>query len=221
MASKPSSGIVLYGASLFAGAIALAELVLIFLPKVRPLGNLLELLELYLGKINPEFKVMIGDGIVAQSVLAAVLAWLASYAAFEAFSRKTDGLSLWRNIAHDSCGRVPQGARKTACTASKWLATLAGGPLIVLWAMLARLQTGAKSVTVGFITVAPGVLLKYIKHLLIGLAVAVSAAFALSGRAPPQHAGLRYPLESASTRGGQVVDDRRAHRLEQDFKPTL
>ena len=54
-----------------------------------------------------------------------------------------------------------------------------------------------------------------------GHTLAVSAAFALSGRAPPQHAGLRYPLESASTRGGQVVDDRRAHRLEQDFKPTL
>ena len=108
MTARSSSGVVLYGASLLAGGLALAELFLIFLPKVRPLGSLLELLELYLERINPAFKGTIGNSVAAQTLLVVLLAWVASYAAIEAFSRKTDGLSLWRNIAHDS-------VRKTSC----------------------------------------------------------------------------------------------------------
>ena len=56
MTLKATSGRLLYGASVVTGALALAEFVFLFAPKIRPLAHLLELLELYLGNINPAFK---------------------------------------------------------------------------------------------------------------------------------------------------------------------
>lgn len=53
--------------------------------------------------------------------------------------------------------------------------------------MLSRLRTGAKMVTVGFVTINPSILLKFIKHLLIGIAMVVSMALVLNGHPLPKH----------------------------------
>lgn len=206
MKLKSPSGVVLYGAGILAGALALADLALIFLPKIRPLGSLIEILELYLERLHPAFKGGIGGGVGAQLVVAVVLAWVATYAAIESFSRRTDGVSLWRNLAHDSCGRRPDGIRKTICASIKWIITLTFGPVLIVYAMLLRLRTGTKAVTVGYITVAPSVILEYIKHLLIGLAVVVTLVLALQGRLPEQHG---YGVGPAALKVTQMWPDRR------------
>lgn len=179
MKPKSSAGVVAYGASLLAGTLVLAELIFIFFPKIQPLGDILELFSLLMERINPAWKDIVGDGVLQRSTLALGLAWIASYAAIEYFSIKSDGLSLWRNIAHDLCGLVRLGVQKSVCATTKWLLTLLGSPILVLWSMLLRIRTGTNSVTVGFITIQPDVVLTYIKHLLLGLAILVSVALFL------------------------------------------
>lgn len=141
------------------------------LPNARPLGRLLELVQLYLERLHPALGSIVGHSVTAQLVAACVLAWVASWTALEAFSRATDGLSVWGNIAADSCGKIARGARRTVCTASKWVFTVIAAPVLVMLALFRRLRYGTCSITVGFVTFDPGVVMKYVKRLLVGLAL--------------------------------------------------
>lgn len=175
----PSTGSrrLIYGAGVITGILALTELIFLFIPKFQPIIELFELLELYLARINPTFG-GIATNRILQFQIALLLMWLASNVAIEAFSRKLDGLSLWQNIASDSCAKAPSGLRRIACTACKWATTVAAAPLLIIWALVLRFYTQTSSVTVGFITIDPAVIIQYVKHLMLGLA-AVSSLIAL------------------------------------------
>jgi hypothetical protein len=54
------------------------------------------------------------------------------------------------------------------------MATLFAAPFLILWALLERIRFGKRTVTVGFVTVDPVVVIDYIKHLALGLAMVVS-----------------------------------------------
>ena len=106
MSVRQVSGRGMYGASLAIGALAAAELVFVLLPKARPLGRLLELIQLYLERLHPALGSLVGHSVVARLVTAFVLVWIASWAALEAFSRATDGVSLWSNITETRAARL-------------------------------------------------------------------------------------------------------------------
>jgi hypothetical protein len=171
MSLRFASGRGTFGASLALGLLAAAELVFMWLPNARPLGRLLELIQLYLERLHPALGSIVGHSAMVQLVTACILIWIASWTALEAFSRATDGLSVWGNIAADSCSKVARGVRRTLCTACKWVFTVFAAPLLVMLALFHRLRYGTCSVTVGFVTFDPGVVMKYIRHLLVGLAL--------------------------------------------------
>src|SRR5262245_26714839 len=109
----------LYGTSLALGVLAATDLIFTLLPKLRPLGRLIELIQLYLERLHPSLGVFARNSLLLQVIAICTLVWLASWVALEAFSRATDGLSLWRNISEDSCGMAARGVRRLTCTASK------------------------------------------------------------------------------------------------------
>jgi hypothetical protein len=171
MSVRQALGRTMYGASVAFGVAAAAELVFMLLPKALPLGRLLELIQLYLERLHPALGSVVGHSAMAQLVTACILVWIASWAALEAFSRATDGLSVWGNISEDSCGKIARGVRRTFCTTCKWVFTVSAAPVLIMLALVRRLRYGTCSVTVGFVTFDPGVVMKYIKHLLVGLAL--------------------------------------------------
>jgi hypothetical protein len=114
----------IYGTSLALGALAATDLIFTFLPKLRPLGRFIELIQVYLERVHPSLGAFAVNSMLLQVIVIWALVWLASWAALEAFSRATDGLSLWRNISEDSCGMAARGVRRVACTACKWALTL-------------------------------------------------------------------------------------------------
>jgi hypothetical protein len=105
---------------------------------------------------------------------------LAAWIALEAFSRITDGVSLWRNISSDSCGTVRDGVRRFACTGFKWTLTLVAAPVLIIWALAQRLQHGQRIVTVGFVTIDPAATIGYMKHMVLGLAFLLSLILLIS-----------------------------------------
>ena len=174
MSVRQVSGRGTFGASLALGVLAAAELVFILLPNARPLGRLLELIQLYLDRLHPALGWIVGHSVTAHLVASCILVWVASWMALEAFSRATDGLSIWGNIAADSCGTIARGLRRTICTACKWVFTVLTAPVLVMLALFRRLRYGICSVTVGFVTFDPNVVMKYIKHLFVGVALVVA-----------------------------------------------
>jgi hypothetical protein len=176
---RAASGRGFYGASLVLGVLALADLMFFFLPKLQPLTRIIDLINLYFSKINPAFAKIIGDRIVNQAALAILVIWLASYIALEAFSRKEDGVSLWRNIALDSCGMRQQGFRRKLCATIKWIAMLLIAPVLIFLALFERIWFQRRIVTVGFVTVDPIIVVRYIKHIVLGLAMLISIALFL------------------------------------------
>lgn len=175
MTARRSGNRGIYGISLLLGIFAIAELVFLLLPKLRPLTEVFDLIELIMGSINPSLKGTISGSPDLQAAITVALVWLAAWAALEAFSRSTDELSLWRNISSDSCGRVQVGIRRFACTSSKWALTISTAPLLIVWAILQRMRHGHQMVTVAFVTIDPAIIVKYIKHMLLGVAVLISA----------------------------------------------
>lgn len=170
-----------YGAGLLLGMFALAEFVLTFLPKLQPLKHLLDVIEIYIHKIHPPLKSVSGYGWLIQAVVAVMLGWLSAFLAIEAFSRHADGVSVWRNIASDSCFRRAPGFRRWLCTATKWLLTVLSGPILILWALLARMRSNTQHVTVGFITIEPALVFEYVKQIAVGAAILVAAAYLIMG----------------------------------------
>jgi len=183
MSVRQSPGRHVYGASIVLGVLAIAELIFLLLPKFRPLTNLFDLIELFIGRISPSLKGIIGNSSLLQTTIAFALIWLAAWAALEAFSRLTDGLSLWRNISHDSCGKVRDGVRRLACTSYKWMLTVAAAPVLIVWALAHRLRHGYRIVTVGFVTIDPAAVIGYIKHIALGLALLLSLILLFGGGA--------------------------------------
>ncbi len=182
MSVRQASGRGVYGASIILGVLAVSELLFLLLPRLRPLTDLFDLIELFIDRISPGLKGVISSSSPLQASIAFTLVWLAAWAALEAFSRATDGVSLWRNISHDSCGTIQDGARRSACTLYKWLLSVAAAPLLILWALLKRLLHGQRIVTVGFVTIDPTTIVRYIKHIALGVALVVSLAVAIVGQ---------------------------------------
>lgn len=170
----PGRGV--YGASIIFGVLTIAELIFLLLPKLRPLTQLFDIIELILGRISPGLKGIVSASPLLQTAIAIGLVWVSAWVALEAFSRVSDGLSLWRNIAHDSCGPVRKGKGHLACTLSRWVLTITTAPLLIVWALIQRLRYGHQIVTVGFITIDPGAIIGYLKHLALGLALLLSIA---------------------------------------------
>ena len=61
--------------------------------------------------------------------------------------------------------------RQAICAAPKWVFTVLAAPALIVLALVHRLRYGTCSITVGFVTFDPGVVMKYIRHLLVGLAL--------------------------------------------------
>ena len=190
---KGGAGRGLYGVSLILGVFALAEFVLVFLPKLQPLRHLLDAIEIYLQKIHPSIKGRVGDGPFLQIVMAVLLGWIAAFLAIETFSRQADGVSIWRNIAHDACGLRSPGFGRWLCTATKWLLTLLAGPALIIWALLARMRSKTQHVTVGFITIEPAEVLNYVKHIVVGAAMLVAVVYLFVGDGKAQASGA-WPI---------------------------
>lgn len=167
-----STGI--YRVSLLFGLLAMAELVFVLLPSARPLIQLLDLVQFYLERIHPALGTLVGHSMAGRLALGTFFAWLASWLALEAFSKATDEISIWGNIREDSCGRAPSGARRSLCTACKWALTVALAPGWILLALVRRVRYGTRSVSSGFLTFEPGIVMNYIRHLLLGLAAVVA-----------------------------------------------
>lgn len=182
MSLRQASGRGVYAASIVLGVLAISELLFLLLPRLRPLTDLFDLIELCIDRISPGIKGVTSNSSPLHASIAFILIWLAAWAALEAFSRATDGVSVWRNISHDSCGKVHDGVRRFACTLYKWLLSIAAAPLLILWALLERLLHGQRIVTVGFVTIDPVTIVRYIKHIALGVALVVSLAVALVGR---------------------------------------
>jgi hypothetical protein len=175
----------LYGVSLLLGVLAAAELVFIWLPKARPLAHVLELVQFYLERLHPSLGSLVGQSVLAQSIAVSVLIWIASWVALEAFARASGDDSLWSSISEDSCGLSARGTKKTLCTAIKWIGTLAAAPLLIVIALVRRVRSGASSVTAGFVTFDPGIVLQYMKHLIAGVALfAAIVLFFVGTRSP-------------------------------------
>ena len=85
MSVRQASGRGVYGASIVLGVLAIAELIFLLLPKLRPLNHLFDPIELFIGRISPGLKGMISTSSLLQSAIAAALTWLAAWAALEAF----------------------------------------------------------------------------------------------------------------------------------------
>ena len=85
MSVRQASGRGVYGASIVLGVLAIAELIFLLLPKLRPLNHLFDPIELFIGRISPGLKGMISNSSLLQSAIAAALTWLAAWAALEAF----------------------------------------------------------------------------------------------------------------------------------------
>lgn len=181
MSVRQASGRGVYGASIVLGVLAISELIFLLLPRLRPLNDLFDLIELFIDRIRPGCQGAISNSSLLQVSIAIALSWLAAWVALEAFSRSTDGVSLWRNISYDSCGTVRVGLRRFVCTASKWLLTFAFAPLLILWALFQRLRHGQRIVTVGFVTIDPTTIVRYIKHIALGVALMISIAVAIVG----------------------------------------
>jgi len=175
MVVRLRSGKGLYGASLALGVLAAADLVFMFLPKMRPFGRFIELIQLYLERLHPALGVFAGNSMLLQLIAICALVWLASWAALEAFSRATDGFSLWGNISEDSCGMTARGVRRAACTACKWVLTLLVAPTLIVLALARRARYGTCNVTVAFVTFDPAIVMMYIRHMLIGLGLVAGA----------------------------------------------
>lgn len=180
-----------YGASLVIMGFALVELFFMFVPKVKSLERAYELFHFFVEAISPKLAALIGTGVASQTLFNIALIWLASFAAIASFTRKTDDTSVWRSIATDSCGRLADGSAKHfACTSRKWLATLVGGPFMIVWALWHRRSTKTHNVSVGYVTINPSVLINYLKHLAIVAAMLVSGLLYLTGKsgdAAPHH----------------------------------
>jgi len=181
MSVRQASGRGMYGASLAFGALAAIEFIFLFFPKVRPLGRVLEVVQLYLERLHPALGSIVGPTWVGQLVTTCLLVWIASWAALEAFSRTTDGVSLWANIAEDSCGLEARGLKRITCAACKWAFTFAAAPVLIMLALVRRVRYGTSNVTVGFVSFDPGIVMKYIKHLLMGVALVSGAALLVIG----------------------------------------
>lgn len=169
MSGRALAGRGAYGASLLLGFLAAAELFLGLIPKLRPLSHLAELIHVYLERIHPALGTLAGNSWVVHGVLVALLLWLSSWLALEAFSRATDSISLWRSISDESCGMTPRGFRRFLCTATKWMFVAAAAPLLIALALVRRVRYGSRVVTVAFLSFAPGAVMNYMKHMFVGL----------------------------------------------------
>lgn len=152
----------------------LAELLFITFPKLHSLSTLYDAFQVFIDWINPSLIDHAGYSLWSKAIFYAILIWLSSYVALEAFARKTDGVSLWRDIKLDSCGRASQGARNSLCTAIKWTLTVFSAPFLVIAAYLQRWRTNTQNVTIGFITVNPDALIGYLKHLMLASAFLIT-----------------------------------------------
>lgn len=176
-----SSGKGLYRFSLLLGLLAAAELIFMLLPSARPLMQLLDLIKIFFEHIHPSLGILIGQSVSGRLAVGTGLVWLASWLALEAFSRATDEISLWGNIFEDSCGRAPRGLKRTLCTACKWAITISLAPAFILLALLRRVRYGTRSVTAGFVTLDPRIIMNYMRHFLIGLVVVATTVAFLFG----------------------------------------
>ena len=183
MSSAAAGGGGFYGASLVLGALAATEFVLVFLPKLAPLGGFIELVELYIEHIIPNLTPLLSHSLLTKILTGLVLLWASSYAALEAFTREFDNLSLWNHIGRNSCGRKADGSWQLFfCTAWKWLITVLSGPVLIVWGLIRKIQIKTRMVSIGYVTINPNELVKYIRHLVLGFVIvliAISAAWRL------------------------------------------
>jgi len=189
----------LYGASVLAGGMVVAEAIFGAIPRLASLRRALETLELYFEKVVPALAPLIEPKGLGLVVIAG-LGWVSAFLALAAFTRFHDGLSLWQHIARNSCWRNAEGSSKAVrCTLPKWLATLALGPLIILVAFVKRIAVGVRTITIGYVSFDPSVIASYFKHVGMAAVAFVTIAAALGyTAAPASHATA--PL--AKTIGG-------------------
>ncbi len=71
------------------------------------------------------------------------------------------------------------------CASCKWSITLLGAPFLIVWALVRQLVVGTDAVTVGFITINPVIIVRYVKHLLLGLAALITISLLMTGGSIP------------------------------------